>query len=118
MFASELLAPFSQWLTRTEFLRAIRKRSGGHQLALAMAVIERDRAAAQFRQGGMFAISGEAGAQTPTKTSVTAISLQQAKFLVAAARHLTSILSDTNGAGCRNRTRDPLITNQVLYHLS
>jgi hypothetical protein len=23
-----------------------------------------------------------------------------------------------NGAGCRNRTRDPLITNQVLYHLS
>jgi len=22
------------------------------------------------------------------------------------------------GAGCRNRTRDPLITNQVLYQLS
>ena len=24
----------------------------------------------------------------------------------------------TLGAGCRDRTRDPLITNQVLYHLS
>ncbi len=23
-----------------------------------------------------------------------------------------------NGAGCRDRTRDPLITNQVLYQLS
>ena len=31
------------------------------------------------------------------------------------------ILAETlmgNGAGCRSRTRDPLITNQVLYQLS
>jgi hypothetical protein len=25
---------------------------------------------------------------------------------------------DCAGAGCRDRTRDPLITNQVLYQLS
>ena len=29
-----------------------------------------------------------------------------------------SNLSMLDGAGCRNRTRDPLITNQVLYQLS
>jgi len=27
-------------------------------------------------------------------------------------------LLKNDGAGCRNRTRDPLITNQVLYQLS
>ncbi len=28
------------------------------------------------------------------------------------------LLLGKNGAGCRDRTRDPLITNQVLYQLS
>ncbi len=27
-------------------------------------------------------------------------------------------LLEKTGAGCKIRTRDPLITNQVLYHLS
>ena len=30
----------------------------------------------------------------------------------------TSFLFAICGAGCRNRTRDPVITNHVLYHLS
>ncbi len=34
------------------------------------------------------------------------------------AHHSVSLLSTAYGAGTRNRTRDLLITSQLLYHLS